>query len=381
MFKRKIKTLLLTLIEKRLKKLKKSSKPTSEIHYLMTFPNNDQGFIATLIEEFGASSVKIGYQYSCKKEAEEWANHGVKIYSLDYTPAFFIKSLKELMKAKILIVDNYIAFLGKFRIYSEAIFFQIWHANGAIKTFGWEDHQTHLRGKEEQRRFQEVYDAIDYYVVGSDKMAEVFQASYRIPEKKILKTGLPRTDYFFDKAEKKYQKERFHSLFPEAVNRTVILYSPTYRNDEQNSRETWILSDDYVLFEKKHPHQTMYKLDNTYVIRDFKGMTLPELLFSVDILVTDYSSIPFEYVLACPQGRIYLYWYDRKEYQQHTGLQEESYQAYEEIIVETKQDLMNCIALNEQTEHLSLKEWNTYNDGRATYRLIERMRDIIDKGE
>ena len=42
---------------------------------------------------------------------------------------------------------------------------------------------------------------------------------------------------------------------------------------------------------------------------------------------------------------------------------------------------MNCIALNEQTEHLSLKEWNTYNDGRATYRLIKRMRDIIDKGE
>lgn len=28
------------------------------------------------------------------------------------------------MKAKILIVDNYIAFLGKFRIYSEAIFFK-----------------------------------------------------------------------------------------------------------------------------------------------------------------------------------------------------------------------------------------------------------------
>lgn len=379
--KRTIKSVLLKQVDRKLKVLSKQIKSSEEIHYLLSFPGNDQGLIQALVSQFGGSHVKIGYEPACKEEASKWQAMGVETYPLDYSLTFYRESLQKLLKAKVIIVDNYVAFLGVLRPYTSATIFQIWHANGAIKTFGWEDHQTFHRGKEERQRFQQVYDAVDYYIVGSDNMGEVFKTSYHIPDEKILKIGLPRTDYYFDSAERMKQQQRFLSRFPESLDRKVVLYCPTYRSESQTQSECWPLNEDYLVLEKKHPHQDNYRLANKQVIQDFKGMSLSEVLFSVDILITDYSSIPFEYHLARPEGNIYLYWYDADQYQTMIGLQKESAKDYQEIIVEDTEQLIQKIEQGQSNSDVFKEPWNHYNDGHATHRLIQMIQEIMDKDE
>src|SRR5690625_5949147 len=54
------------------------------------------------------------------------------------------------------------------------IIIQLWHAAGAVKTFGFKDEQVKLRRQPARERFQYNYDQVDYTVVGSDRMGEIF---------------------------------------------------------------------------------------------------------------------------------------------------------------------------------------------------------------
>ncbi|MBR8644327.1 CDP-glycerol glycerophosphotransferase family protein [[Brevibacterium] frigoritolerans] len=42
----------------------------------------------------------------------------------------------------------------------------------------------------------EVYGKFDYVTAGSERMAEIYQESFQLPASHILRTGIPRTDFF-----------------------------------------------------------------------------------------------------------------------------------------------------------------------------------------
>ncbi|MSE22670.1 CDP-glycerol glycerophosphotransferase family protein, partial [Lactobacillus parabuchneri] len=73
---------------------------------------------------------------------------------------------------------------------------QIWHADGAIKKFGWEDPTTESRSRSDKRRFQQVYDHFDEYIVGSKAMGNVFVNSYHENFDRIKLLGYPRSDQY-----------------------------------------------------------------------------------------------------------------------------------------------------------------------------------------
>ncbi|MBC8923494.1 CDP-glycerol glycerophosphotransferase family protein, partial [Escherichia coli] len=70
---------------------------------------------------------------------------------------------------------------------------QIWHANGAVKKFGWEDKAAQKRSARDKKRFQEVYRCFSKVLVGSDEMAAIFQRSFLLEDSHMLKLGIPRT--------------------------------------------------------------------------------------------------------------------------------------------------------------------------------------------
>lgn len=350
----------------------------SEVAYLLSFPGNDRGLIQRLAQEKELGDLVIYYTEACADEVITYKQSGVTCYCLDDTASFFRESISRISKSRYIICDNYFAFMGALEVSDETTVFQIWHANGAIKTFGWQDIATASRSKADRKRFQAVYDACDYYVVGSDKMGDVFKESYHIDESKVLKTGCPRTDFYFEEGRREKAVEKFQLTFPKLVGERIVLYVPTYRPYETAEIDSMLatvkLPKGTTGFGHLHPHMVEDPTSDAFNF-DLKGLTLEEMLYNTDVLITDYSSVPFEYGLIKSDGQVLFYCPDLEKYNQQVGLQAGFLKEANIGIVQN----VDCLEekLKKQEGLMVTKyadSWQDYNDGQSSERLIQFMK-------
>ena len=142
---------------------------------------------------------------------------------------------------------------------------------------------------------------------------------------KILETGLPRNDIFFMNSNN--IKNKVKKFF--RVNRDIVLYAPTFRNylsiDSQvelfkiNGEK--IVEELYKKFGKKY---TLIVRAHPNIAKDFNlkenqflknGSDYPdmqELLVASDVLITDFSSSVFDFMLK--SSRIFLFAKDYRDY-------------------------------------------------------------------
>src|SRR5699024_11743311 len=94
---------------------------------------------------------------------------------------------------------------------------------GAVKPFGIKDEQVKLRRQAARERFQYNYDQVDYTVVGSDRMGEIFMEAFNTTNENLIRTGVPRTDFFFNELEMQKVKKRIEDTYSFMKNKKVIL--------------------------------------------------------------------------------------------------------------------------------------------------------------
>lgn len=278
------------------------------------------------------------------------------------------------------VVDNYYAFLSVTKFKEGTSCVQLWHAAGALKKFGLQDISIASRSKSANKRFRQVYNRFDHVVVGSDKMATVFQECFGLSKDKMIKTGIPRTDFFFNDNEMLSVKENLYAQYPETKDKTVILYAPTFRDGEfevsefpldiQEMRST--LGEDHVLLIKTHPLVNNNALNDytDFVINvsDYKNTN--HLLSITDILISDYSSIPFEFSFF--EKPMIFFAYDLEEYSRERGLWSDYKEIVPGVLAYTTNDIIQAIKSNDfsfkKTRNFK-EEWNTYSDGHASEKL------------
>lgn len=173
---------------------------------------------------------------------------------------------------------------------------QLWHGCGAFKRFGYD-------AKDDIPRFYKgnVYKNYDLVTVSSSYCRPFFTSAMRIKNPKTVRAyGSSYTDCYFDEAYKGAMREKFEQIYGARNGRTVIVWAPTFRGNagqqnksERTIGETWIdelaKNPDYLVIKSLHPH--MLKRGES------QPLTTGELLFSADLLITDYSSVLFEYLL------------------------------------------------------------------------------------
>lgn len=295
-----------------------------------------------------------------------------------------IRAIYHIATSRTIFVDNYYAFLAVTHFKPGARCVQLWHAAGAIKQFGLKDLSINRRPSSAYTRFKKVYQAFDQVVVGADRMGIIFQEGFGITEWQLLKTGVPRTDFFFRTNETLDAQAQFAQEYPMTKHKKVILYAPTYRDEAFHMFQLPLdvakmyaaLKDDYVLFIRVHP---TVRLDATNHFPDFivnvsEERHLNQLLVGADILVTDYSSIAFEFsLLAKP---MIFFAYDLDEYAYARGF----WELYEDVvpgpIVRTTDELINVVetgSFNWKRMESFARTWNQYSDGNASERLIETL--------
>ncbi len=219
--------------------------------------------------------------------------------------------------SKVIITDDYLRYLRVFPLRKEQRVIQLWHACGVFKKFG--IHGTTL----EYRVDRSTHVQYNLVSVSSSEIRPNYADAFQISMDRVQALGSPRTDIFFDKEKIEEKKKQIYLKYPEFQEKKVLLYAPTFR-DKGGSRTVFKPEIDFSRLSKElHdnqifvicPHPLMRNdiveehYDNVKVIRD---VSTNDMMFVSDMLITDYSSVIFEYALL--RKPIVFYCYDRNIY-------------------------------------------------------------------
>ena len=209
-------------------------------------------------------------------------------------------------------------------------YIQIWHGT-PYKTLGLDIENLNMAGgyvgkKKYQDNIRSNSRQWDYMVTQNDFSIPIFQRCFDY-HKTFLTTGYPRNDVLF----KKNNPEDIAALKKEMgipLDKKVILYAPTYRDNQFNTELQYSfkteldygfmqreLSNEYVLIVKYH-----YFIAAKADLSDYKGFVyqmdpnedIASLYLVSDYLITDYSSVMFDYSLL--HRPMFFYCYDLENY-------------------------------------------------------------------
>lgn len=299
----------------------------------------------------------------------------------------WIQSIYHLATSRYIMLDNYYGFLAAVHFKKGVQCIQLWHASGAMKKFGLEDESIKNRSPKAKQRFLKVYSKFHKVVVGSDVMSAIFIKSFNLKKEQILTTGVPRTDFFFNQKAVQNARQKFDLQHPLRENKKVILYVPTYRDPELDHFMLQLdigkmikkLGNDHILLLRLHP-----AIQNAVILseqhRDFivdvsSGQyDITELLVVADFLITDYSSIVFEFSLL--QKPIIFFAYDLEEYKLSRGVLEGFESKLPGPMVRDTESIIelihtNCFDLD--TINCYAKIWNQYSRGHSVTNLVQYM--------
>ena len=299
--------------------------------------------------------------------------------------------LKELATAKYVFVDDASLILSSIPLRKETVAINLWHACGAFKKFGRSTAELKFGSSAATLDKYPNYGNLTHVTVSSPEVIWAYEEAMHLPKGIVKATGVSRTDQFYDKEFVESRKQKLYEIMPEAKDKKVILYAPTFRGHvatasspdridfERFCRE---LGNEYVIVCKHHPfvkNPPIIPEELQHFARDLtKYLSIEDLLCCADICISDYSSLVFEYSLF--EKPMIFYAYDYDNYCDWRGF----YYDYSEFtpgpVVQTEDELLNSIK-NIDTQFdkqkvIGFKEkFMGSCDGHATERIIALMKE------
>lgn len=301
--------------------------------------------------------------------------------SLSLIKLIFVKSL-EMARAQTIFMDNEFLPLAYVRLRKGVKVLQLWHGTGTLKKIGHDINEGRML-----KIVKKADSKITHLIVSSDYMGKIYKRAFGVSDDKVYVTGIPRTDILFDEEKRKKDIISFYDEYKELKGKRLILYAPTFRDKEvKNPRlmldtGEWIrgVPGDTVLLLRLHPHVAKAFDDNMLKGCEEKIVNVSEyadvntLLLVSSALITDYSSIIFEYILL--DRPIYFYAYDLKEFSEDGRGFYEDYESFVpgQVIYGTK-ELVDAIGGKDTygEERKRFKErFYKYTDGMSAKRLLD----------
>lgn len=292
-----------------------------------------------------------------------------------------------LARADIILLDDFQPAIYRLPPHPGVRIIQLWHASGAFKTVGYSRVGKPGGPSPYSRRHKNYTHAI---VSGSHDIP-FYAEAFGIPEDRVVPTGIPRMDRFYDHDLRAAALAQVAELFPSSVSRKIILFAPTFRGSgPRHATYAFDLLDlaalhevavarDAVVLVKMHPFiRERLTVPETLRDRIIDATDVPmdvnDLLFAVDLLVTDYSSIVFEF--ATQLRPMLFFAYDLDEY----IATRDFYVPFESFvpgrIVRTFTELLAAIRDEEYEAHKVepfARRHFDHLDGGATDRVIDQL--------
>lgn len=303
------------------------------------------------------------------------------------------KTCKEILQlsyhlatSKYIILDDFYPMVYPLKIREGAELIQLWHAVGAFKKFGFSrvglpggPHPDSLNHKNYTKA-----------IVSSKNVAKHYAEGFGIDESKVIATGIPRTDIFFDQEYKTKKRNELYEQFPFLKEKKVILFAPTFRGPGQQSAYYPLeylnldeiyqaFHDEYIFLFKIHPFvKEKWEIPSEYssFFYDLSFYSeINDLLLITDLLITDYSSVCFEFALL--DKPMIFYAPDMEEYTSERDF----YYDYQSFIpgplVRTEEELIHTIK-NSHFHTDRLKAFREYFfddiDGQSSRRVVNLLK-------
>jgi CDP-glycerol glycerophosphotransferase len=277
-------------------------------------------------------------------------------------------------------------------------YIQTWHGT-PLKKLALDMDTVYMAGEtgieDYKKNFYENARTWDYLISQNGFSTEIFRRAFAF-DKEILEIGYPRNDILFRmNQEKDIRKLKEELGLP--LDKRIILYAPTWRDNEfyGNGRYKFNprldfallkneLGEDSVMIVKYH-YLVMDQIDwSPYgdFIRSYDMSYDISLLYLVsDLLITDYSSVMFDYSLL--KRPMLFYCYDLEEYKDNLrGFYFDFLQEAPGPVVKTTEELVQALQNYNGQEYAGRYEafrtkYNHADDGRAAEKVVRLIEDKL----
>lgn len=208
----------------------------------------------------------------------------------------------------------------------ETTYLQTWHGT-PLKKMLFDIENVQGRDDGYLERVHNATKTWSYLISPSEYATNAFRSAFHY-NGEILQIGYPRNDIFYrDDIEEIARKVKKELVLPEG--KKVILYAPTFRDNENNGKNKFVfklrmdlnklkeeLGEEYIILLRMHvvisnklviPEELQ---DFAYNVSNYPD--IQELCLISDILMTDYSSIMFDF--ANTKKPLLFFTYDLEEY-------------------------------------------------------------------
>lgn len=244
-----------------------------------------------------------------------------------------------------------------------------------------------------RERYSKSNAASDLFLTASRFYTQVYRESF-FYKGEVMECGAPRNDVFFMDGKIKafvYEKLKI------SHDKKIVLYAPTFREDTGSSFQKYDINmkrvlnalgqrfgGEYILVYRFHHYlyalgmpQNLYAdaIDATYYT------DIQELLVAADVVITDYSSLMWDFSLQ--RRPVFLYQNDEKDYENDRGF-------YSPVLewpypkAHTQEELIDTIMNFDNDEYIKklnafLLKYGSCDDGHAAERVVKRIMEEMDK--
>ena len=350
------------------------------------------------------SDIKSAWLCDDKQMLREFHKKGYKnVYS-----RHSLKGIYSILKAKYWFCDYSANQVSQFNsAISKATIINFWHGSGGLKKVGYDENVKFIEKKKISKSgvitsgtiIDKIYQLLkvpnNYYPVSSKYEADCRKSAFKANDNQIVITGSPRVDVLYSAingAELFMEEDFNHIKQLKESGKRLLVYMPTFR-DTGIDISSWLKSEYLKTFLKKnnttllcklHPFDThslnfdfvgeIYKMSNTSDI-------YPILKYT-DGLITDYSSIYFDYLhLDKP---ILYYIPDFNEYSEqchefyepYENLTAGIYARTEEELLQGLTDIINGVDNCKEMRKALLDRMFVYQDGNNCKRNLEFIKEL-----
>lgn len=280
----------------------------------------------------------------------------------------------------------------------EQCYVQCWHGT-PLKRLGYDisaSENAMNSVKEIRDKYRIDTKRFDYLLSPCSFVTEKFTSAWNLKnfgkENVIIETGYPRNDFLNTFTDKDVMRAK-EKLGLQDCKKKIILYAPTWRDNQHDSSLGYTydnpvdfhllkekLQDDYIILFRAH-----YLVADSFDFDEYAGFVydvssiddINELYIIADVLITDYSSVFFDYAIL--KRPILFYMYDMEAYRDEIRGFYLDVSTLPGPVVKTEQELIEV--LNQTSIELDdvdvfdafNREYNLMNDGKAAERLMEHI--------
>ncbi|MEV0323525.1 CDP-glycerol glycerophosphotransferase family protein [Streptomyces sp. NPDC050658] len=273
-------------------------------------------------------------------------------------------------------------------------YLQTWHGS-AYKRMGFDEARIKTQNAPQRARLQRAVDRFDHFLVRSEHDERTLARAYGIPDERLLRCGYPRNDRIVAARARDEKTGRFPRPAVAAAlgipdHKTVVLYAPTFRGLPKNNRAVRLpldvrkfadrFGDTHVLLVRAHYMEAAgLPVCPPGTVLDVSAQhDVSELLCLADVLVTDYSSIMFDFALL--DRPLVHFAPDLDAYVAERG----SYFSLRDDaggpVVESEEELLRTLATLKQTDgawadarRAFAERFGAYDEGRAAADVVDAL--------